>query len=287
MFFGLLAAACWGVADVLGAVVSRRIGSFASVVVGQTAGLIAVALVALLSAPRIPAPTPSLLWLPASGVMAGVAYLAFYRGLQLGPIALVSPIGAGYGAVSVGLAVVFIGERLDPWSWFGVVAALVGIVLTARRPGAVLHTEGGRRGVPYALVAMLGFGVSAFVIGSASQQLGWAVAILLARIGAVGVLLSLVAYSWLRASRGPTSNPRRLHDDVLAAGIGVIDVAAVAAFARASELGLVSIAAAASATYPLVPVIVGVLRFEERLRASQWVGAGLVVAGLVVLGVSS
>jgi drug/metabolite transporter (DMT)-like permease len=285
--FGLLAAACWGVADVLGAVVSRRIGSFASVVVGQTAGLIAVGVVALVSAPRIPELTLSLLWLPASGVMAGVAYLAFYRGLQLGPIALVSPIGAGYGAVSVGLAAVFMRERLDPWSWFGVVAALVGIVLTARRPGAVLRTKGGRRGVPYALVAMLGFGVSAFVIGSASQRLGWTASILLARIGAFGLLLSLAANSWLRTPRGSTSCSRRLRDGTLAAAVGVIDVAAVSAFARASELGLVSVAAAVSATYPLVPVIVGVLRFGERLRPPQWVGTGLVVAGLVALGVSS
>jgi drug/metabolite transporter (DMT)-like permease len=134
---------------------------------------------------------------------------------------------------------------------------------------------------------MLGFGVSAFVIGSASQRVGWTASILLARIGAVGLLLSLVANSWLRTPRGSTSGSRRLRDGALAAAVGVIDVAAVSAFARASELGLVSVAAAVSATYPLVPIIVGVLRFEERLRPPQWVGAGLVAAGLVALGVSS
>lgn len=288
MIFGLVAAICWGSADILGAVVSRRIGSFASVVIGQASGFAAVGLVVLLSDPPMPEPRAALLWLPISGIGVAVAYLAFYRGLQLGPVALVSPIGAGYGAVSVTLAVLVLGERLGGWPAFGIVAALVGIVLTARHPASLALEGVGREGVPYAIVAMIGFGVSAFVVGSYAQELGWSIAVLIARIGTIGTLLALAVRGWLRSRRsGAEGDPRPPVDVAFAAGVGAIDVAALSAFARASELGLVSIAAAVSATYPVIPILVGVARFGERLALSRWLGIALVIAGLVLLGATS
>jgi drug/metabolite transporter (DMT)-like permease len=288
VLLGLVAAICWGSADILGAVVSRRIGSFASVVIGQTAGFGAVALVVLLSDPPMPEPRAVLLWLPISGIAVAVAYLAFYRGLQLGPVALVSPIGAGYGAVSVTLAVLVLGERLGAWPAVGVAAALVGIVLTARHPASLALEGVGREGVPYAIVAMIGFGVSAFVVGSYAQELGWSVAVLIARIGTIGTLLVLAVRARRRSRHaGVEADPRPPADVAFAIAVGTIDVAALSAFARASELGLVSIAAAVSATYPVIAILAGVARFQERLAVSQWLGIVLVIAGLVLLGATS
>lgn len=288
MLFGLVAAVCWGSADFLGAVVSRRIGSFASVVIGQTVGFVSVAAIVLASGPAVPEPRAALLWLPASGAAVAVAYLAFYRGLQLGPVALVSPIGAGYGAVSVTLAVLVLGERLDGWPAFGVVAALVGIVLTARHPGSLALEGIGREGVPYAVVAMLGFGISAFVLGSFSQDVGWSIAVLMARVGTVTALLTLALLGWVRSRRREDPPRERPPVDVaFAAGVGAVDVAGLMAFARASELGLVSIAAAVSATYPVIPILAGISRFGERLAPIQWLGIVLVVCGLATLGATA
>ena len=66
--------------------------------------------------------------------------------------------------------------------------------------------------------------------------------------------------------------------------VGAIDVLGGAAYARGTELGYVSIVSAASATFPLIPVVGGILLLRERPAASQLAGVVLVVGGLLLLG---
>ena len=54
-----------------------------------------------------------------------------------------------------------------------------------------------------------------------------------------------------------------------------------------ADTTLVSIVTAASATYPLIPVLGGVHLLQERLAPSQYVGIALVVIGLATLGVAA
>jgi len=208
--------------------------------------------------------------------------MAFYRGLQLGPISLVSVIGAGYGAVTVGLSLALLRESL---SWAGGLAVgltLVGVTLTSygRRSAGIMGARSGP-GIPYALVSMIAFGVGAFILGFYAKELGWLLAVLLTRLGSATMLLMVLLAS--RNSGFLRSSSRNL---ALAALVGVLDVTGLGAFARGSEVGLVSIAAAVSATYPLVPVVAGVAFFDERIAFSQWAGIVLVVGGLVLLGLA-
>ena len=54
-------------------------------------------------------------WLELVGLAVGaiVFYLAFYRALQLGPVAIVSPILAAHAAIVVIMAVFVLGEHLS------------------------------------------------------------------------------------------------------------------------------------------------------------------------------
>lgn len=284
MIYGLASALSWGIADFLGAVVSRRIGSFATVVIGQLAGLIALSGVVLAGSPDLSAIGASDVgWLLFAGASVAIAYLAFYRGLQLGPIALVSPIGAGYGAVSVVLAVVFLHEALDGWSGVGVSMALVGILLTSRNPRTMpVSGPVTREGVPYAVVAMVGFGISAFTVGIFSKSLGWGPAVIVARSGTVA---TLVIAAIVVSRGGRTRHP--VGGIAFAVVVGLLDATAFAAYARASEVGLISIAAAVSATYPVVPILAGVAAFREVIVPSQWLGIVSVIGGLVLLGLNA
>jgi uncharacterized membrane protein len=72
-----------------------------------------------------------------------------------------------------------------------------------------------------------------------------------------------------------------------AAAVGVVELVGTIAYARGAEVGFVSIVTAASATYPLIPVLGGLRLLQERLAASQAVGVGLVVIGLATLGVAA
>jgi drug/metabolite transporter (DMT)-like permease len=59
------------------------------------------------------------------------------------------------------------------------------------------------------------------------------------------------------------------------------------AFNHGAEFGHISVTAAAASVYPLIPVAGGVFLLRERLARTQFAGLAAIVAGLLVLGLSS
>jgi drug/metabolite transporter (DMT)-like permease len=83
---------------------------------------------------------------------------------------------------------------------------------------------------------------------------------------------------------------RRPADARLAPGLAwalAADAAGLIFFARGDQVGLVAVTAAVSSVYPVIPLVGGLLIFHERLMRQQVGGAILIVAGLILLGLSS
>jgi drug/metabolite transporter (DMT)-like permease len=68
---------------------------------------------------------------------------------------------------------------------------------------------------------------------------------------------------------------------VLAAGI--LDVSANLMFAAGSQRGLVSVAAVLGSLYPVATVALAALVLHERMGRLQAVGAGVALAGVVMI----
>jgi drug/metabolite transporter (DMT)-like permease len=283
VIFGLAAALGWGCSDLLAAIGSRRMGSRATVMVAQIVGLLCFGLLWVVTTPEWRLPARDVVILLGSGCFAGIAYFTAYRGLELGPVALVSPIASAFAAVTVLLAVVVLGESLGPILLSGVVLTIVGVVLAStdlRR--FEVEAKRHRRGLPYAFAAMVGFGVAAFVSGSLAKDYGWLPPIALSRVGSVILITAVTLAMRGREREGMRRiSPRNLG---IAAAAGVTDIIGVVAYSRGSELGLISIVAAVSATFTLIPVAGGILLFSERPAPNQLVGLVLVIGGLVTLG---
>src|SRR3989442_14234807 len=175
MLYGLGAALGWGLSDITVAVVSRRIGSFFSVVIAQLAGLILFAVLLVVARPPMPVPGAlRLTVLLAAGISGALSYMAFYRGLELGPIALVSPVVAGYAAIVVVLALVVLRERVAGVAMAGTGLSLAGAVLASTDIAALRARVRREQGGLFSpLRAMVGFRVGGFVIGPALKGLGW------------------------------------------------------------------------------------------------------------------
>jgi drug/metabolite transporter (DMT)-like permease len=283
VIFGLAAALGWGCSDLLAAIGSRRMGSRATVMVAQIVGLLCSGLLWLVTTPGWGLPARDVAILLGSGCFAGIAYFTAYRGLELGPVALVSPIASAFAAVTVLLAVVILDESLGPVLLSGVVLTIVGVVLAStdlRR--FEVEAKRHRRGLPYAFAAMVGFGVAAFVSGSLAKDYGWLPPVALSRVGSVILITAVTLAMRGREREGMRRiSPRNLG---IAAAAGVTDIIGVVAYSRGSELGLISIVAAVSATFTLIPVAGGILLFSERTAANQLVGLVLVIGGLATLG---
>src|SRR5437773_4213001 len=174
MIYGLGAALGWGLADFLVAIVARRIGSFATVVLAHLTGVWLCTVLLPLPGLGLGRLHRGLLLLPLIGVLGGLTYLAFYRALELGPIALVSPIAAGYAAIVIALGLVVLHESVPALALGGAAVTLVGVILAATDLRVEARPAGsGRTGIFFALLAMAGFGVGAFLIATFAKDTGW------------------------------------------------------------------------------------------------------------------
>jgi drug/metabolite transporter (DMT)-like permease len=288
VIYGLAAALGWGLSDLWAAISGRRIGSGRTVVVAQVTASIAVSLLVLVVRPDlsgIPAVAP---WLVPNAFLGAAAFATLYKGLQLGPIAVVSPVLASYAVVPVLLSVVLLGETLDGVEVAGVVVTIAGAALTSTDPKALrAGTRTKPAGLSWAIASTLLFGVATYVTGWAAKEAGFLPSLWFGRLTMTSVFLVAALVLWLRSRAAD-----RTRDHVpwsmlrLAVLVGLMELVGTISYARGAEVGLVSIVTAASATYPLIPVLGGVLLLHERPVPTQYLGIAMVIGGLVLLGVA-
>lgn len=282
MLYGFGSAIGFGFADLFGAISTRRTGVLVTLLVIQSVNLLVLSALLLTPIPSsLEASGEAWAAILVSGVLGTFAFFCFYRALQLGPIAIVSPVFASYAAITVILSVLLIGEHLSALATAGLVATLSGVMLASGGRGEGVAGERTWGGIPWAVAAAITWGVSSYLIGRYAQETGWFLPVYGSRlVEFAGVGLAVLA---LHASGGRLAVPRGA-DAAIPTASGLADLMAVALFARGSEVGLVSIMSAVSATFPLVVIAGGVALFHERPTQVQWVGILTTVAGLAMLG---
>jgi drug/metabolite transporter (DMT)-like permease len=272
----------WGLADFGGGLLARRIPALTVVVVSQALAAAVLGVVVLATGAWEEA--DERLWFAvAAGVIGPVALLFFYRALAMGPMGVVSPLVGTAVAVPVGVALAM-GERPGPVQYAGILVAFAGVVLAGgpQVRGAPVQ----RRTLAYSLGAAFGFGAVLALIAEASTTMtGLFLALFVQRVCNV-LAGGAVLYAMVRA--GSPALPEGGRGVVTAslpslAFVGLADVAANGTYALAARIGPVTVAAVLASLYPVVTALAarGVLR--ERLRAVQAAGAGLAMAGTLLL----
>jgi uncharacterized membrane protein len=280
VIYGLVAALGFGLADFEGAIAGRRIGSLWTVILGQTLSAVVMTAVFVTTDTSVSVLGPFLGFVALNGICAAAAYQTHYRALELGPVAVVSPIGSAYAVIGVLLAVVFLDERPGAFALVGTIVTVLGVALVSTDLRAFRDgIRGVARGVPWALVSTVSFGVAGFLLGYLSQRAGWVAALWASRAAQV---VCYVPLAIVVRSKLPQIRDRRGLTFALVAALA--DVVGVIGLSIGSERGFVSITLAASAVFPLVAVILSLLILHERLVMNQFVGIALVIGGLLMLG---
>ena len=284
MIFGLIAAVGWGLTDFFGASAGRRVGSTATVIVGQVMSWTFITAVLLFSGTSIQ-PLRAIVWLVLlNGVFTALSYFTHFRALELGPVAVVSPIGAAYAVVGVLLTVIFIHERPNGLELFGAGVTISGVMLVSTDLRALrAGIKGHAPGLPWALVSMVGFGVAAFLLASASRHAGWVAGMWGSRMAQLVCYLPLVLLRPRELLRFHGAGGAAI---ALAMAAGFADTLGVAVFSYGTQKGSVSLVLAASAVFPLIAVALSYVYLKERLVPNQYLGISLVVTGLILLGLS-
>jgi drug/metabolite transporter (DMT)-like permease len=97
----------------------------------MTCTLIAAAIILFVKRP-IGLPRTSRWTAVGMGAADTTAFVVSNRGMQIEQVAVISVLGSLYGAVTVGLAALFLRERVSRWQWSGIAAIFAGIFLISR-----------------------------------------------------------------------------------------------------------------------------------------------------------
>ena len=287
MIYGLLAAIGWGTTDFLAAVSGRRLGSLPALAVSQLVGIVLATALFLVNGQGV-ASLHGLVWfLIANGVIAMVAYSLHYRALELGPVAVVSPVGAGYAVVGFGLAVLLLpDETPGPVAILGGIVTIVGVFLVSANLPALragLHER--PPGLWWAVGSAVGFGVAGFILGViAKDSNDWIATLFTTRV------VLVLAYIPLLVARRRTFHKvagATAIAYVAAAAAGAFDLMGVASYSAGATRGFLSVVLAASAVFPAIAVALSVFFLKERLVVNQYVGIAVVIGGLLLLALGA
>ena len=293
IIFGFITAVMLGINSLLTAVVVRRFGVLRSVSVTVTLACFLMMAWAALIGVRVEMNADHLILLVLLGSCVGGSFLCGYMALRVGPISVVSPIGALGGAMTVVYSFWLLGERPGAVQWAGIPVVVLGAVLAS----LVIQ-----RGTKIRLVT-LGpvFALTGVLVGSISNVglkipirdgVDSNVTVITQRVFTVAViLLVFVIFSRVTEQRRRRGDPRyegshpvkiTWRTGWLLGLVGLIDGASFISFGYALAHAPAWLISIISQTGRVIVVIGGVMFFNERLHSLQWTGVALISVGVVM-----
>jgi drug/metabolite transporter (DMT)-like permease len=254
----LASSLAYGISDFLGGLTSRSAALLSVLMVSQGTALILLSVIVISRGDRPPGGA-FLLYAAFAGLSEAVGVAALYRGLAVGVMSVVAPVGATAPVVPVVVGII-LGEIPTPIQGVGIVLAVTGIALTSLgRPSGEIAAGGVlASSVFFGLLSALGFGGFFVFMDVASEgDVPWA--LLVARLTAVS---AFVAAMLLRRA------PLAVRGVQIAsiASIGALIVGADSMYAISSTLGLLSVVAVLSSLYPIVTVVLARVYLRERIE---------------------
>jgi transporter family protein len=291
----------WGIADAIATLSTRRLTTFTTTFIAQFSGLLMLSLTLLLTSWLYPSntftlPAGSIFTGICTGILTAIGYLCFYRSLELGPVAITCPLSSTSALVTLLLSVSFLQEQIAFLDVIAIVIVIGGVLLATidvrslhylfkKGPGSFFLGKG----LPWACVTPIAFGLVDVGIGGASPLHGWFAPVfftfafstcLLALLFLWQHFLGRSDYSLLPSPRFYWRNRISI---VFAIGAGILECGAILTFGIATQIDKPGLIAAIASNYSLIAILFGVLVLREQLVANQKLGIGMVLCGLTFL----
>jgi drug/metabolite transporter (DMT)-like permease len=263
VIFGLASAATWGVGDFSGGLATRRVPVLTVTLLSQVAGLILLALLALLWQENLPS-LVDVGWGGLAGLIGLIGLMALYRAMAIGQMGIAAPVAAVISA-SLPVAVGAFTQGLpDLPRQLGFALAVIGIWFISRPQ----NMQGRPAGLSLAIMAGLCFGGFLLCIAQVQQNaVFWP--LVAARTVSIVVMLAAVGVGQKLVMPAPSILP-------LIVLTGAMDAGGNAFFALAEQAGRLDVAGALASLYPATTVILALSLLKERLVL--WQGIGVLLA---------
>ena len=234
-----------------------------------------------------------ILWGVIAGVASAVAMSCLYASLAIGPISILSPLGAVVSAIVPMIVGALQGDRFSVWGWVALAGILVAVVLVGFVPGDDVRLPS-TKGLLLGLAAGAGIGLVLIALARAPHNTGLTSVIFL-RATSAGLLGLFMVFSLVKARRGSDAGldaggrqkakvPIRFWWAVILAGF--FDSSANVFFTLASRVGSLSVVAVLTALYPLGTIILARVFLKEKIAKTQLFGILLALGSSALLAVA-
>ncbi|HEY0753395.1 MAG TPA: DMT family transporter [Ktedonobacteraceae bacterium] len=182
---GLIVACLWGFADIFATLAAHRLSTFRTTMISQLTsflGLLLIGAATFWFSPlflTLPELLHSMFLGVFTGFCASLAYLALYRCLKLGPVAITGPLTATSPVVTLLLSAFILRQNLTLMQLVLVLISICGVVLASTNLPELRSLLSGSKGslwtqgVRWAIVATLAFGSLDFGIGASVTVSDW------------------------------------------------------------------------------------------------------------------
>lgn len=276
IFLALMAAGVYGVADYCGGRASRSVSPMTVTFVGQSAGLVVLLALVLISGVPVP-PTSDFIWGGIAGIAGSTGLLAFYKAMGSGFMTVVAPVSAVTATAVPVVIGLMTGERPGLLALCGIPVALIAIALVSDVLGPN-HRRAPRSIVVMAFVSGATFG-SLFVILGHTNDAGGLWPVVAMRFTSVPYMALVMFFMKRKPSEARANLP-------VVVASGILDSIANGLYLLAVRHGLMSIVATINSFYPASTLLLATRVDKEKIHRSQGVGLALAVVALLFISLS-
>jgi drug/metabolite transporter (DMT)-like permease len=274
IFLGFSASVVYGFADFFGGLATRKINAMMVTLVSGLSGL--VFLLTISPWLGLKFESGSIFWGIMAGLFAAVAVTALYASLAIGPISILSPLGAIVSAlVPMAFGLFFKGETFTTVGILALIGIVVAVGLVGFVPGSDVRLPS-FKGLAYGLIAGTSIGGILICIAQAPVDSGLTPIVFLRGTSAV-VMAIIIAIGFLlgRGAKSPEATSKGWQATILA---GVLDASANTLFLTAMRFGELTIVAVLTALYPLGTIILARVILKEKVAKVQLAGVLLALS---------
>ena len=117
----------------LGIRIIARVGAVQTVWMIRLTSTLLIAAAILVAKQPVCLPRGEVRWMVLGmGVFDTGAFVLSNLGMKMEQVAAITVLGSLYGAVTVGLAAIFLKEHVSRWQWLGIATVFLGIFLISR-----------------------------------------------------------------------------------------------------------------------------------------------------------
>ncbi|RJQ15855.1 DMT family transporter [Candidatus Woesearchaeota archaeon] len=278
LLFGVLAMISWGTADFFVACSVRKTSTLKVLFWSLLTSVIIAFIVAaiFLGLPNLNLTIIGMILL--CGLLSAVSWGAFYKGLQIDKVAIISPIANSWPVITIVISILFLGESLTWMQAIGVFFVIIGGALVSFKFKDLLKLKNPAVGVKYALVGVLGWGILFSFVGYLVTKIGWFFPMVL--IKTITMLYLLI---YFKTTKREFSLPKAGLIFIML--VGLFEVLAIFAYGLGISFHSTSLVAPIIAGVPMVTVILAKIIFKESIDINQKLGIVSVILGLVLLAV--